>query len=130
MSENKRKVRKVVRLKDEEEFEKEYVKFVETPIQDTGDFIGSKRRIAGAKLFINPATGKEILPLARSVKCRCGRKFRIWLASRDPQVWAGRCPRCKGEHYVGDTDAIGKADRKQEKEWLRRAKQTKKKKRW
>lgn len=129
MSESKRKVRKVVRPKDEKEFEDLYAEWVGTPIQDTGDFY-TKRRIGGGRVFLEPKTGKAILPACRTVKCRCGRKLRIWLGSRDPEVWIGRCPRCKGLHTIGDTDAIKKAGRKQEREWLRRAKQTKKKGRW
>lgn len=116
-------------LKDEKEFEELYSEFVETPIQDTGDFF-TKRRVDAGRIFIDPGTGEAILPLFRLVKCRCGRKLKIWLASKDPSVWVGRCGRCKGGHYIGDVDAIEKADWKQRKAWLRRAKQTKKKKRW
>jgi len=126
LSESKRKVGKVVECKDEKEFEERYVEWAGTPIQDTGDFF-YKHRVDGLELFIDPTTGEAILPEFRLVKCRCGRKLKIWLGSKNPPVWAGRCPRCKGGHYIGDVDAIEKADRRQKREWLRKAKQMKKK---
>jgi len=126
LSESKRKVGKVVECKDEKEFEQRYAEWAGTPIQDTGDFF-YKHRVDGLEIFVDPATGEPILPEFRLVKCRCGRKLKAWLASRNPSVWIGRCPRCKGVHTLGDVDAIEKADRRQKREWIRKTKQMKKK---
>lgn len=104
LSESERKVKKVVQLKDEKEFEERYSEFVETPIQDTGDF-HLKTRVGGGRIFVGP-NGEEILPEHRNVKCRCGRKLRIWLCSLQPPVWIGCCPCCLRIHCVGDTEAM------------------------
>jgi len=117
---------KVVECRDEKDFEERYAEYAETPIVDTGDFY-YKRRVEGGRIFVDPTTGEPILPEFRPVKCRCGRKLKAWLASRNPPVWIGRCPRCKGEHTLGDVDAVEKASKRQRKEWLRKAKEMKKK---
>ena len=116
----RKKVRKVVRLEDEE-FEEKWVEYIETSVK-----AGIQSE---ATFFEDPtAPGLAMLPLSRLVKCICGRKFKIWLASNEPQVWIGACPRCKGLQLAGSATELKKADRKQIREWLRRAKQTKKKK--
>jgi len=126
MSEGKRKIRKVVELPDEKAMEEAYAKWVETPITDSGDF-QFKVREGGGQLFLDPLTQEPILPPFRIVKCRCDRKLKIFLVSKDPIVYAGRCSRCKGAHYVGDVGIIKKAGIKQRREWLRKAKKLRRK---
>jgi len=126
MSEGKRKIRKVVELPDEKAMEEAYARWVETPITDSGDF-QFKVREGGGQLFLDPLTQEPILPPFRAVKCRCDRKLKIFLVSKNPIVYAGRCGRCKGAHYVGDVDIIKKAGIKQRREWLRKAKKLRRK---
>jgi len=127
MSETKRKVRKVVHVKDEKEFERRYAEYVETPIVSSsyGDV---HVREGGGQLFLDPITKEPILPPLRTVKCRCGRKLEVFLVSRDPIIYAAKCGRCNGAHYIGDVEAIKKANRKQRREWLRKAKHLRRKK--
>lgn len=126
LSESKRKVGKAVPVKDEEEWEQQYAEYVETVIEDKGNFIGTTVRREAGRVFLD-AAGEPILPLFRLVKCRCKRKLKIWLVSRDPAIWAGRCSRCKGAHFVGGTDAVKRATRRERRDWLRKAKKTRKK---
>jgi len=126
MSETKRKVRGVIHLKDEEEMQRRYAEYVETPIVDTDDgFFRVKE--GGGRLFLDPLTQEPILPSFRIVKCRCKRKLKIFLVSKDPIVYAAKCGRCKGVHYVGDVEAVKKASRKIRREWLRKAKKLRRK---
>jgi len=127
MSETNRKVKKVIHLRDEEEMQRRYAEYVETPIVDT-DHGFFRVKEGGGRLFLDPLTQEPILPSFRIVKCRCKRKLKIFLVSKDPIVYAAKCGRCKGAHFIGDVEAIKKATRKQRREWLRKAKKLGKKK--
>jgi len=126
MSETNRKVRKVIHVKDEEEMQRRYAEYVETPIIDSSDTFFRVKE-GGGRLFLDPLTQEQILPPFRIVKCRCNRKLKIFLVSKDPIVYAGKCGRCKGAHYVGDVEAVKKASRKTRREWLRKAKKLRRK---
>jgi len=67
MSETKRKVRGVIHLKDEEEMQRRYAEYVETPIIDSSDTFFRVKE-GGGRLFLDPLTEELILPPFRIVK--------------------------------------------------------------
>jgi len=112
-----------VKRASEEEIQKEYIEKYDKVLQAPTIGEGIKYEKEGAILVLDEH-GLLQLPDFREVKCSCGRKLKIYLAQKIPPVWANRCPRCRGLHFRGETQTIENATEQQKRQWLKKAKET------